>query len=52
MNNVYFILFGDIRFEKAKVGSIGDTLSVGATAGEEIIFYESLDMGFHMANDQ
>lgn len=40
---MYVILYGDIRFEKSKVGHVGDTLSVGATAGEEIIFYENID---------
>jgi hypothetical protein len=44
MNHVYFILYGDIRFERHKGGTIGDTLSVGATAGEEIIFYENIDV--------
>lgn len=38
VNNIYFILYGDIRFEKEEVGSVGETLGIGQTVGEEVLF--------------
>lgn len=41
--NVYFILYGDARFEKPGMGAVGETLTIGSTIGEEVLFIDSED---------
>jgi hypothetical protein len=44
VNNIYFILYGDLRFDKDDIGAVGETLSIGQTVGEEVIFDERNDV--------
>ena len=38
MNNLYFVLYGELRLVKKSSGPFGDPLIMGYTVGEEILF--------------
>lgn len=40
MNNIYFVLYGELHLSKKGAGDFGDPLVMGYTLGEEILFSE------------
>jgi hypothetical protein len=38
MNNIYFVLYGDLQLIKKSSGPLGEPLIMGFTLGEEILF--------------
>ena len=40
MNNIYFVLYGELHLSQKNAGQFGEPLSMGYTVGEEILFSE------------
>lgn len=44
--NIYFVMYGQMELKNSKVGKFGDTLGLGWTIGEEVLYSESDDQHF------